>query len=109
MAVLDAAGLAVSASVTIPEAELEFTAIRAQGAGGQNVGLSLLHAFDNTAAAVQRLVEAQRNRRRRRIGRCAALAVVAPDGGGQRQVRLPLRVRLGDTFVGATQTGALRE
>ena len=37
MAVLDAAGLAVSASVTIPEAELEFTAIRAQGAGGQNV------------------------------------------------------------------------
>jgi ribosome-associated protein len=32
-----AAGLAVSASVTIPEAELEFTAIRAQGAGGQNV------------------------------------------------------------------------
>jgi ribosome-associated protein len=32
-----AAGLAVSASITIPEAELEFTAIRAQGAGGQNV------------------------------------------------------------------------
>ncbi|MEO8465932.1 MAG: alternative ribosome rescue aminoacyl-tRNA hydrolase ArfB [Gammaproteobacteria bacterium] len=31
------AGLAVSASVTIPEAEIEFTAIRAQGAGGQNV------------------------------------------------------------------------
>lgn len=32
-----AAGLAVSASVVIPEAEIEFTAIRAQGAGGQNV------------------------------------------------------------------------
>jgi len=31
------AGLAVSASVTIPESELEFAAIRAQGAGGQNV------------------------------------------------------------------------
>ncbi|SRR5258706_3813712 len=30
-------GLAVSASVTIPEAEIEFAAIRAQGAGGQNV------------------------------------------------------------------------
>jgi ribosome-associated protein len=30
-------GLAVSAWVTIPEAELEFTAIRSQGAGGQNV------------------------------------------------------------------------
>jgi ribosome-associated protein len=30
-------GLAVSASVTIPESEIEFAAIRAQGAGGQNV------------------------------------------------------------------------
>lgn len=30
-------GLAVSDWVTIPEAELEFTAIRSQGAGGQNV------------------------------------------------------------------------
>ena len=38
MPVVDAgAGLAVSASVTIPEAEIEFTAIRSQGAGGQNV------------------------------------------------------------------------
>ena len=30
-------GLAVSASVTIPDSEIEFAAIRAQGAGGQNV------------------------------------------------------------------------
>ena len=30
-------GLAVNGRVTIPEAELEFTAIRSQGAGGQNV------------------------------------------------------------------------
>jgi ribosome-associated protein len=30
-------GLRVSGSVTIPEAELELTAIRSQGAGGQNV------------------------------------------------------------------------
>ena len=30
-------GLAVSASVTVPESEIEFTAIRSQGAGGQNV------------------------------------------------------------------------
>jgi ribosome-associated protein len=38
MPVVDAGtGLAVSASVTIPESEIEFTAIRAQGAGGQNV------------------------------------------------------------------------
>jgi len=38
MPVADAgSGLAVSASVTIPESEIEFAAIRAQGAGGQNV------------------------------------------------------------------------
>jgi len=30
-------GLAVNGRVTIPETELEFTAIRSQGAGGQNV------------------------------------------------------------------------
>ncbi len=30
-------GLAVNDRVTIPDAELEFTAIRSQGAGGQNV------------------------------------------------------------------------
>ena len=30
-------GLAINGRVTIPEAELEFTAIRSQGAGGQNV------------------------------------------------------------------------
>jgi ribosome-associated protein len=30
-------GLRVSANVTIPMAEIEFTAIRSQGAGGQNV------------------------------------------------------------------------
>ena len=38
MPVVDAgAGLVVSESVTIPEAEIEFVAIRSQGAGGQNV------------------------------------------------------------------------
>jgi len=30
-------GLAINGRVTIPEAEIEFTAIRSQGAGGQNV------------------------------------------------------------------------
>jgi ribosome-associated protein len=48
------AGLVVTATLTIPSSELDFTAIRAQGKGGQNV--------NKVASAVQLRFDAARSR-----------------------------------------------
>jgi ribosome-associated protein len=59
------AGLAVDGRVTIPEAELEFAAIRSQGAGGQNVNKvasAVQLRFD--AASSRALPDACKNRLR---------------------------------------------
>jgi ribosome-associated protein len=95
------AGLVVSASVTIPEAELEFSAIRSQGAGGQNVNKvasAVQLRFDAAGSAA--LPEACRARllglRDHRIAADGVVVIKAQQFRSQEQNKEAARERLAD-------------
>ncbi len=94
-------GLAVNSTVTIPEAELQFSAIRAQGAGGQNVNKvasAVQLRFD--AARSQALPEACRQRllalRDHRIAADGVVVIKAQQFRSQEQNKEAARQRLAD-------------
>jgi ribosome-associated protein len=90
--------LRISPTIGIPEAELEFSAVRAQGAGGQNVNkvASAMHLrFDIRASSLppackRRLLGLQD----RRISRAGILIIKAQEHRSQEQNRAEARRRL---------------
>ena len=97
--------LRISPTVAIPEEELEFSAIRAQGAGGQNVNKvsSAIHLrFDIRASSLpetckQRLL----GLRDRRISRAGVLIIKAQIHRSQEMNRHEARQRLVELVRGA--------
>jgi ribosome-associated protein len=94
-------GLAVSSSVTIPESELQFSAIRAQGAGGQNVNkVSSAVQLRFDAARSQALPEACRQRllalRDHRIAADGVVVIKAQQFRSQEQNKDAARQRLAE-------------
>ena len=97
--------LRISPTIAIPEEELEFSAIRAQGAGGQNVNKvsSAIHLrFDIRASSLpetckQRLL----GLRDRRISRAGVLIIKAQIHRSQEMNRHEARQRLMELVRGA--------
>jgi ribosome-associated protein len=94
-------GLRVSANLTIPMAELEFTAIRSQGAGGQNVNKvasAVQLRFDAASSAV--LTAAVRHRllalRDHRISADGVVVIKAQQFRSQEQNKDAALERLAD-------------
>ncbi|UTW45598.1 aminoacyl-tRNA hydrolase [bacterium SCSIO 12696] len=98
--------LTVSNQVTIPEHELEFNAIRAQGAGGQNVNKvsSAIHLrFDIRASSLpgfykQRLL----NYRDQRISKDGIVVIKAQEFRTQEKNRDAALARLKELILAAT-------